>query len=215
MDTRASRCAMWKLHAPPSRYKEFNPAKERTAKLTPNRVTFLNGPNRDFPKWRRHESRRLRLNPAPPRRVDQDHHRHRSYSHPREDGNATRPSTRPSVCRVWHAHVRPEDRLGRLGVSSLRQRNEDFMSPLLKARTLWSRSNEAHAGAAADHPPPPGRRSLSAGRLRSRSTRRRSRHPNHPEPTQHARPVTESGSPRTAATQRGIDHTIAGRRRGS
>src|SRR6478609_5806187 len=54
MDTRASRCAMWKLHAPPSRYKEFNPAKERTAKLTPNRVTFLNGPNRDFPKRRRH-----------------------------------------------------------------------------------------------------------------------------------------------------------------
>jgi hypothetical protein len=54
MDTRASRCAMWKLHAPPSRYKEFNPAKERTAKLTPNRVTFLNGPNRDFLKRRRH-----------------------------------------------------------------------------------------------------------------------------------------------------------------
>ena len=48
--------------------------------------------------------------------------------------------------------------------------------------------------------PPPGRRSLSAGRLRSRSTRRRSRHPNSPEPTQHARPVTEFGSPRTAAT---------------
>src|SRR6476660_5254698 len=57
MDTRASRCAMWKLHAPPSRYKEFNPAKERTAKLTPNRVTFLNGPNRDFPKRRRQSVR--------------------------------------------------------------------------------------------------------------------------------------------------------------
>jgi hypothetical protein len=59
MDTRASRCAMWKLHAPPSRYKEFNPAKERTAKLTPNRVTFLNGPNRDFLKRRRHPLRAI------------------------------------------------------------------------------------------------------------------------------------------------------------
>ena len=29
------------------------PAKERTAKLPGNRVTFLNGPNRDFPKRRR------------------------------------------------------------------------------------------------------------------------------------------------------------------
>src|SRR5260221_3433311 len=55
MNTRASRCAIWRLHAPPSRYERIQPqAKERTAKLPPNRVTFLNGPNRDFPKWRRH-----------------------------------------------------------------------------------------------------------------------------------------------------------------
>src|ERR1700680_2025874 len=54
MNTRASRCAIWRLHAPPSRYERIQPqAKERTAKLPPNRVTFLNGPNRDFPKWRR------------------------------------------------------------------------------------------------------------------------------------------------------------------
>src|ERR1700686_5150504 len=57
MNTRASRCAIWRLHAPPSRYERIQPqAKERTAKLPPNRVTFLNGPNRDFPKWRRHSS---------------------------------------------------------------------------------------------------------------------------------------------------------------
>src|ERR1700680_2007286 len=46
MNTRASRCAIWRLHAPPSRYERIQPqAKERTAKLTPNRATFLNGPN--------------------------------------------------------------------------------------------------------------------------------------------------------------------------
>src|SRR5260370_41162143 len=57
MNTRASRCAIWRLHAPPSRYERIQPqAKERTAKLPPNRVTFLNGPNRDFPKWRRHQN---------------------------------------------------------------------------------------------------------------------------------------------------------------
>src|SRR5260221_11017051 len=56
MNTRASRCAIWRLHAPPSRYERIQPqAKERTAKLPPNRATFLNGPNRDFPKWRRHQ----------------------------------------------------------------------------------------------------------------------------------------------------------------
>src|SRR5258707_1020109 len=60
MNTRASRCAIWRLHAPPSRYERIQPqAKERTAKLPPNRVTFLNGPNRDFPKWRRHEHARF------------------------------------------------------------------------------------------------------------------------------------------------------------
>jgi hypothetical protein len=43
--------------APPSRYERIQPqAKERTAKLPPNRVTFLNGPNRDFPKRRRHRA---------------------------------------------------------------------------------------------------------------------------------------------------------------
>jgi len=58
MNTRASRCAIWRLHAPPSRYERIQPqAKERTAKLPPNRVTFLNGPNRDFPKWRRQKKR--------------------------------------------------------------------------------------------------------------------------------------------------------------
>src|ERR1700687_5590967 len=57
MNARASRCAIWRLHAPPSRYERIQPqAKERTAKLPPNRVTFLNGPNRDFPKWRRQPS---------------------------------------------------------------------------------------------------------------------------------------------------------------
>src|SRR6202035_2045479 len=55
MNTRASRCAIWRLHAPPSRYERIQPqAKERTAKLPANRVTFLNGTNREFPKWRRH-----------------------------------------------------------------------------------------------------------------------------------------------------------------
>src|SRR5260221_13483252 len=60
MNTRASRCAIWRLHAPPSRYERIQPqAKERTAKLPPNRVTFLNGPNRDFPKWRRQHPARF------------------------------------------------------------------------------------------------------------------------------------------------------------
>jgi hypothetical protein len=53
MDTRASRCAIWKLHAPPSREAGINPTHRKAAILLPTRVTFLTGPNRDFPKRRR------------------------------------------------------------------------------------------------------------------------------------------------------------------
>ena len=53
MDTRASRCAIWKLHAPPSREADINPNPKKGGYPAPDRVTFLTGPNRDFPKWRR------------------------------------------------------------------------------------------------------------------------------------------------------------------
>jgi hypothetical protein len=53
MDTRASRCAIWKLHAPPSREAEINPNPQKGGYPAPDRVTFLTGPNRDFPNWRR------------------------------------------------------------------------------------------------------------------------------------------------------------------
>src|ERR1700676_4017710 len=70
MNTRASRCAIWRLHAPPSRYERIQPqAKERTAKLPPNRVTFLNGPNRDFPKYRRQDRTGLSGEIGGPRRA--------------------------------------------------------------------------------------------------------------------------------------------------
>src|ERR1700684_4593469 len=54
MDTRASRCAIWTLHAPPSREADINPNPKKGGYPAPHRVTFLTGPNRDFPKWRRH-----------------------------------------------------------------------------------------------------------------------------------------------------------------
>jgi hypothetical protein len=47
MDTRASRYAIWRLHATPS--KEFNPNPQKGGYPVPDRVTFLNGSNRDFP----------------------------------------------------------------------------------------------------------------------------------------------------------------------
>ena len=53
MDTRASRCAIWKLHAPPSREADINPNPKKGGYPAPHRVTFLTGPNRDFPKRRR------------------------------------------------------------------------------------------------------------------------------------------------------------------
>jgi hypothetical protein len=46
-DLRAPRAAL-------SIRRDSTPANERTAKLPPTRVTFLNGLNRDFPKRRRH-----------------------------------------------------------------------------------------------------------------------------------------------------------------
>src|SRR5260221_11320671 len=54
MDTRASRYAMWRLHAPPSREADINPNPQKGGYPAPDRVTFLTGPNRDFPKRRRH-----------------------------------------------------------------------------------------------------------------------------------------------------------------
>jgi hypothetical protein len=57
MDTRASRCAIWKLHAPPSREADINPNPKKGGYPAPHQVTFLTGPNRDFPKWRRHQHR--------------------------------------------------------------------------------------------------------------------------------------------------------------
>src|ERR1019366_6855307 len=54
MDSRASRCAIWKLHAPPSREANINPNPKKGGYPAPHRVTFLTGPNRDFPKRRRH-----------------------------------------------------------------------------------------------------------------------------------------------------------------
>ena len=53
MDIRASRCAIWKLHAPPSREADINPSPKKGGYPAPHRVTFLTGLNRDFPKWRR------------------------------------------------------------------------------------------------------------------------------------------------------------------
>src|ERR1700722_8034978 len=53
MDIRASRCAIWKLHAPPSREADINPSPKKGGFPAPHRVTFLTGLNRDFPKWRR------------------------------------------------------------------------------------------------------------------------------------------------------------------
>src|SRR5258708_33183694 len=53
MDTRASRCAVWKLHATPSREADINPNPKKGGYPAPDRVTFLTGPNRDFPKRRR------------------------------------------------------------------------------------------------------------------------------------------------------------------
>src|SRR5260370_16241511 len=55
MDTRASRYAMWRLHAPPSREADINPNPKKGGYPAPDRVTFLTGANRDFPNWRRHE----------------------------------------------------------------------------------------------------------------------------------------------------------------
>jgi hypothetical protein len=55
MDIRASRCAIWKLHAPPSREADINPNPKKGGYPAPDRVTFLTGPNRDFPKWRRQD----------------------------------------------------------------------------------------------------------------------------------------------------------------
>jgi hypothetical protein len=54
MDTRASRYAMWRLHAPPSREADINPNPKKGGYPAPDRVTFLTGANRDFPNWRRH-----------------------------------------------------------------------------------------------------------------------------------------------------------------
>src|SRR5260221_4679223 len=56
MDTRASRYAMWRLHAPPSREADINPNPKKGGYPAPDRVTFLTGANRDFPNWRRHPS---------------------------------------------------------------------------------------------------------------------------------------------------------------
>ena len=56
MDTRASRCAIWKLHAPPSREADINPSPKKGGYPAPHRVTFLTGLNRDFPKWRRQQA---------------------------------------------------------------------------------------------------------------------------------------------------------------
>src|SRR5258706_12219203 len=53
MDTRASRYAMWRLHAPPSREADINPNPQKGGYPAPDRVTFLTGANRDFPNWRR------------------------------------------------------------------------------------------------------------------------------------------------------------------
>src|ERR1700675_3283463 len=53
MDIRASRCAIRKLHATPSRYADINPNRKKGGYPAPNRVTFLTGANRDFPKRRR------------------------------------------------------------------------------------------------------------------------------------------------------------------
>src|SRR5258708_38163895 len=53
MDTRASRYAMWRLHAPPSRDADINPNPKKGGYPAPDRVTFLTGANRDFPNWRR------------------------------------------------------------------------------------------------------------------------------------------------------------------
>jgi hypothetical protein len=58
MDTRASRCAIWKLHATPSSEADINPNPQKGGYPVPHRVTFLNGPNRDFPKRRRHVMQR-------------------------------------------------------------------------------------------------------------------------------------------------------------
>jgi hypothetical protein len=54
MDTRASRCAIWKLHAPLSREADINPKPKKGGYPAPDRVTFLTGSNRDFPKWLQH-----------------------------------------------------------------------------------------------------------------------------------------------------------------
>src|SRR6267154_6611662 len=56
MDTRASRYAMWRLHAPPSREADINPNPKKGGYPAPDRVTFLTGANRDFPNWRRQPS---------------------------------------------------------------------------------------------------------------------------------------------------------------
>src|SRR5260221_10650812 len=54
MDTRASRYAMWRLHAPPSREAAINPNPQKGGYPAPDRVTFLTGAKCDFPNWRRH-----------------------------------------------------------------------------------------------------------------------------------------------------------------
>jgi hypothetical protein len=41
------------LHATPSREPDIKPNPQKCGYPAPDRVTFLNGPNRDFPKWRR------------------------------------------------------------------------------------------------------------------------------------------------------------------
>jgi hypothetical protein len=70
MDTRASRYAMWRLHAPPSREADINPNPKKGGYPAPDRVTFLTGANRDFPNWRRHlqvhGSSEFRQRPRPP-----------------------------------------------------------------------------------------------------------------------------------------------------
>src|SRR5260370_21921457 len=53
MDTRASRCAIWKLQATPYREADINPNPQKGGYPAPDRVTFLTGANRDFPNWRR------------------------------------------------------------------------------------------------------------------------------------------------------------------
>jgi hypothetical protein len=53
MDTRASRYAIWKLHATPSREADINPNPQKGGYPAPDRVTFLTSANRDFPNWRR------------------------------------------------------------------------------------------------------------------------------------------------------------------